>query len=258
MHAAAPRRSLPGSARTGAGAAQRAAGAVALALFVLLAAGARADTRYVGEQFRLGLHERAAIDSTIVELVPIGTALEVLAREGELVRVRTTEGVEGWVDARYLSETPPGSEALQALETELAGAQAALADAQARIVALEQAGAPAPATVEDPAGEAISSDALREMQSLAEENQRLKQQVAELEAVQRMAVEAPAAPEAPDAPASVNPQGNAPTFLAGMLAPDGWNPWHLLLLASVLLLAFAVGGWLVDWDVRRRHGGFRV
>jgi hypothetical protein len=26
----------------------------------------------------------------------------------------------------------------------------------------------------------------------------------------------------------------------------------------VLLLTFALGGWLVDWGVRRRHGGFRV
>ena len=29
-------------------------------------------------------------------------------------------------------------------------------------------------------------------------------------------------------------------------------------VASILLLAFSAGGWLVDWGVRRRHGGFRI
>jgi hypothetical protein len=43
------------------------------------------------------------------------------------------------------------------------------------------------------------------------------------------------------------------------LPPGGrWEDWHLILVASVLLLAFAAGGWLVDWGIRRRHGGFRV
>ena len=32
----------------------------------------------------------------------------------------------------------------------------------------------------------------------------------------------------------------------------------VLLFGSILLLAFAAGGYAVDWDSRRRHGGFRI
>ncbi|NIP45176.1 MAG: hypothetical protein GWO29_01675, partial [Gammaproteobacteria bacterium] len=37
-----------------------------------------------------------------------------------------------------------------------------------------------------------------------------------------------------------------------------WTLWQWLLFASILLLAFAAGGYAVDWDSRRRHGGFRI
>jgi hypothetical protein len=30
------------------------------------------------------------------------------------------------------------------------------------------------------------------------------------------------------------------------------------MFGSILLLAFAAGGYAVDWESRRRHGGFRI
>ena len=100
-------------------------------------------------------------------------------------------------------------------------------------------------------------DALRELQTLAEENQRLKQQVAEFEAVQRMAQEQAAARAAKTGPtlAAPDPSDDAGEFVP---EPGRWANWQVILVASVLLLAFSAGGWLVDWGIRRRHGGFRV
>lgn len=229
-----------------------------LAGALLAAHAAAAQTLYVDDRLQIGVHESPSAASTISELIASGTALEVLERNEQMVRVRTEAGAEGWVDLRYLSEQPPGRTLVQALESQLSGAQAALAEAQAKMVALEQRSTAVP----DPAAAAaqtIPSDTLRELQSLAEENQRLKQQLAELEAVQRMALERQQA-----APAHGSGDAAAPRTAVALashvpLPPGGrWQDWHLILIASVLLLAFAAGGWLVDWGIRRRHGGFRV
>mgnify|MGYP006928264308 CR=1 FL=1 len=99
------------------------------------------------------------------------------------------------------------------------------------------------------------------MQLLAEENQRLKQQNAELDAVLRMEQ------ERKSAAISTSPSAMPATAQAETMSIDMGNEiidmtmlkhWQLILLASVLLLAFALGAWLVDWRMRRRHGGFRV
>jgi SH3 domain protein len=225
---------------------------------LLAAQAAAAQTLYVGDRLQIGVHEAPSAASTIFVLIASGAALEVLERNEQMVRVRTEDGAEGWVDLRYLSEQAPGRTRVPALESQLAGAQAALAEAQAKVVALEQRSTAAPDPAAAAAAQTIPSDTLRELQSLAEENQRLKQQLAELEAVQRMALERQQA-----APAHASDDAAAMTANAlathAPLPPGGrWEDWHLILVASVLLLAFAAGGWLVDWGIRRRHGGFRV
>ena len=239
---------------------RRAGLCLTLTLLATAAGGQDGGPLYVGDRFQIGVHEEQSLSSTILELVPSGTVLEVLARDGDLVQVRTPGGTSGWVDAAFLSNSEPGRSRVESMEAELAGAQAALADAQAKLVALESQ----PAASSEPDAP-ISSDALREMQLLAEENQRLKQQVAELEAVQRMAVERDVAPETPAAapePQAVPPPPPDPvdvsTTVMGVTALGRWETWQVVLLASVLLLAFGAGGWLVDWGIRRRHGGFRV
>jgi len=116
---------------------------------------------------------------------------------------------------------------------------------------------PEQATSEQPV--TLPPESLREMQLLAEENQRLKQQLAEREAVLRMAQEQSNATPAADESAD---QSMLPALIIGI---DGeiinlelLKHWQLILAASILLLAFSVGGWLVDWRMRRRHGGFRL
>ena len=223
-------------------------------LFLFFAPLLRAETLYVGGVIEAGIHAAPDIASPILGLLPTGSRVEVLERQETMLRARTADGVEGWMDARLLAESLPGSERVRELENELAGAQAALADAQARLVAAEAA-APGTTPARDDE-QAIPSDALREMQLLAEENQRLKQEVAELEAMQRMSLEQQRRvnEEAAAAPATAPPGAATPRDLA----PTRWESWHLVLVASVLLLAFSTGGWLVDWSIRRRHGGFRI
>lgn len=236
---------------------------------------ATAQTFYVADRLQIGLHTQAKLDSTILELLPTGSELELIGRSGPLVKVRTSTGLEGWVDGNYISEEQPAQARVQSMEAELAGAQAKLGDAQAelagaqaeladlqaKLVAIEQR--PEQVATERAADESakLPSEALREIQILAEENQRLKQQVAELEAAHRMARERAdsAAADSEPSAAGVTPQPPAQADVYKQFIEIGMRKhWPLVLLASSLLLAFALGGWLVDWSARRRHGGFRV
>ena len=148
-----------------------------------------AQTLYVNDRLQIGLHTQPTLSSTIAELLPSGTQLELIERNGAVAKVRTAAGVEGWVDGNYIGTDPPARPLLQAMESELAGAQAALADLQAKLVAMEQR--PEHVATQRAADQSavLPADALREMQLLAQENQRLKQQNAELDAVLRMGQE---------------------------------------------------------------------
>ena len=73
---------------------------------LLAASHAGAATVYVKEEFKIGLHSAAERRAPILELVRAGAALEELSRDGNYVRVRTDNGVEGWVDACLLYTSP--------------------------------------------------------------------------------------------------------------------------------------------------------
>ncbi|MDX1513844.1 MAG: TIGR04211 family SH3 domain-containing protein [Gammaproteobacteria bacterium] len=246
-----------------------------LAIPLLLPAfAAGAESAYVAQSQNIGIHEAATLQSTILKLVPSGTELEILERdEQNRVRVRLKDGVEGWVDGQYLRDGIPPARRVTELEDELLQTATELARARDQVAELEfelsKSRAEAAALVagmtqaaaKTTGSETLTSDTLRELQNLAEENQRLKQRVAELEAVQTMAIERVAEVEQA---VSGSPQPEAaeseenPALLSRYTAIVGWPLWKKILLTSAILLAFAVGCYLVDWDVRRRHGGFRV
>jgi SH3 domain protein len=257
-------------------------------LAVASAVAAGAETLYVTDRIEVGLHQQPSRDSAIASMISSGTELEVLERAGELARVRSRGGDEGWLDARYLTAEPPAARALAAardgagrVEARLAealeqvrallaaaeAARAAQAQAEAERETIDRERSVLAAEVESlraaPAESAALSQALHDVQRLAEDNRTLKQDLAELEANRAMVLETsterqaepPPPPEsAPQPTAQSTPAHSAPNLL-GFLT---WQPWQWLLLISGLLLAFGAGGYLVDFSVRRRHGGFRI
>ena len=255
-----------------------------LLLAILVPSGATAEVVYVAESLRAGIHQSESFQSTILTLVPSGTALEVLERTRKQTRVKTSDGVVGWVDARYLTTALPSSRRIEDLEAELLQTATELATAREQAADLEFQLAQAEARAEtqqvlneqaeiekvetEPVAEPDTSDAnaslnsetLRELQHVAEENQRLRQLLAELEAVDAMAAERAEAEEsAPhEEPVSHDETGDASSLAVQYTRIIKWKAWQIILLASGLLLAFAAGAYLVDWEVRRRHGGFRV
>ena len=79
----------------------------AFLLLVCCLSNAVAETNYVTDELKIGLHKESSTDSPILKLIPSGTALDVLSREQELVRVTEPGGISGWVHQRYLLEAAP-------------------------------------------------------------------------------------------------------------------------------------------------------
>lgn len=247
-------------------------------LLFALSAGAAAETAYVIDRLLMGIHASQDTGSAILKVVPTGTAVEVLKRDGDVAQVAEPGGTQGWVDAAYLSAEMPARQRVTELEKD----KAAL---EARMQQLEQAargggGAAPPANAETAAAEIdlltkentelkgrLSEEKLR-AGTLQTEVTALRTQVKtthqppdarlvelersrddlekSLEDAQRKLAEYAARAELDDTAALV------PVVLreyAGTLAT------LLLVLAA---LAFGAGVYVVDLMNRRRHGGFRV
>jgi len=229
-----------------------------------------AEPVYVNDALEIGLHQDNTLASTIIELIPSGTELELLAREQNLIQVRTQTGTTGWVDAHYITNREPGraqidrlQASLKTSEIQIEALEEKLTQAEQRAVDLSEQQKQAQVGSATTEQSQIPSSTLREMQTLAEENQRLKQQVAELEAVQVMAVERVQAAENERKQAiEMNTVSVAEHYQStpgdDSLRITSLKTWQQLLLGSVLLLAFGIGGWFVDLSVRKRHGGYRI
>lgn len=201
-----------------------------IALLLAGAGPARAETLFVTDTLSIGLHSEADIDSPITGLVLGGTALTVLARNGELAEVRAANGPSGWIDGRYLVAEKPARARARELEIETQRLRAELAS-------LRSANSnPAPASPDDNGQLAARLNAQR--LKAAELTARLTELKNRLVATEQRAATA-AGP------------GDLTTGLANWKTPA--------IVGLVMLIIGMLGGaCLLDWLNRRRHGGFRL
>lgn len=95
-----------------------------------------AETAYVTDHPSVGVYKGKSQAGTPLEVLPSGTALEVLFREGELVRVRTADGVVGWLKGDDLMREKPARLQLLDLEAANRKIQAELEEAEDKLRAL--------------------------------------------------------------------------------------------------------------------------
>jgi SH3 domain protein len=76
-------------------------------LFGFMPVNLQAETVYITDSLFIGLHKERSIDSEILKILPTGTALEVIIRDGDFVNVRDAEGVTGWISGNYLISNNP-------------------------------------------------------------------------------------------------------------------------------------------------------
>jgi SH3 domain protein len=183
------------------------------------AAVAAAETAYVTDSLRLGLHAAADTSDRPFENLVSGTAVEVLERNPNYARVRLPDGREGWVKATFLVTIKPAAARVTELETELGSLKDAVADAEAAQSAAEQELGRLTNQVASTTG---SAEAVQE-------------------AVKRLQAENRAYEERFD-----TYRGTLPTA------------WVVPALVVTLVAGFLAGLWWLDARIRRRHGGFRV
>ncbi len=97
----------------------------------VIALRAAADTRYVTDELVITLREGKSTQYKIIRTLKTGTPLEVLEEGKSYLKVRTTDGVEGYVLRQYISSDPPKGQRIE----ELAGRNSSL---QEKISALEE------------------------------------------------------------------------------------------------------------------------
>ena len=187
-----------------------------LALFPLLAA---ADTAYVTDNLRLGLHNAEDTSDRAFRILESGQPMEILIRAGNYANVRLPDGTEGWVKTAYLVSDKPAklivAETMQerdALAAELEETRAAFAEPAATIENLQSE----------------TSDLTARLETAQTEIATLQEANASIDALK------------------ARYKGSLPlTWVGGALV-------------VMLVLGFLGGLWFTDHRSRKRHGGIRI
>jgi SH3 domain protein len=219
----------------------------------LLITVAQAETIYVIDELKIGLHENPTIDSPIMKLVPSGTELSVIERNDDLVHVQEPEGTRGWINNKYVVTNKPGKTRVNELEKEIellkltaantpvadngtdgqkqleqqlkserlksGELQVKLADLKTRIASVDN-----------------SEQFLADIEQLKQENNQL---ISQLES------------------SGLEVQTEASSTNSDSISLNGWKQL-ITTLIIILIIGMAVGAIALDHLNRRRHGGFRI
>jgi SH3 domain protein len=191
----------------------------AIALLASLPLAALAETAYVTDNLRLGLHKAADTSDRAFNVLDSGQEMDVLSRDRNYANVRLPDGTEGWVKNAYLVDDKPAKLIVAEITAERDGLITELAEAKKSFAA------PA-ATIDSLRAEAAQfdvqlADANAQIEDLKSDNasyQGLKEQY----------------------------RGSLPLNWVGAA------------IGVCLIGGFLLGIWWVDRSNRRRHGGFRV
>ncbi|GJM04970.1 MAG: hypothetical protein DHS20C09_09610 [marine bacterium B5-7] len=228
-------------------------------ILCLLATITHAETVYVIDELKIGLHEDRTIDSPIIKLVPSGTSLSIIERDNDLIHVQETGGTKGWINSKYVIAERPGksriteleknnealkqeitqlktkttttpdsgSEAQKDLEQQLNSERLKAGDLQAQLAALKAN----VADIDD------SGKLLVDIETLKQENRQL---ISQLES------------------SGIEVEANSESLSSNNSFSLNSLKQMIVTLLIVLAIGIAAGMFILDFHNRRRHGGFRV
>lgn len=195
------------------------AGTLLIALSFALPLPAIAETAYVTDQLRLGLHRAEDTSDRSFRTLQSGQELEILSRNRNYAQVRLPDGTVGYVKAAYLVTDKPAALIVSETQAEIERLQQDLARTKAQF-----------------AGPAETIEALeQQVEELQVRLQAGDRRIAELE-------------EQNDRYASRQEQ-----FRFSLPAS-----WVAGATGVCLVAGFLLGLWWIDYRSRKRHGGFRI
>ena len=234
-------------------------------LFALLPIQLQAETVYITDSLLVGLHEEKSIDSAILKVLPTGTTLEVIKRNGESVNVRDKDGVVGWISNNYLISNNPDEN----VAMDSSAAQVRIRDLEAELQNLRmQQTKPHQWQIIDPKeivkikndnkklNQQINSEKLKsgELQARLAE---LKNQISQNGSKKGLTDKIKLLTEKNVQLEDEIKQFQQDRKIAKPFVDD-LNIHNPVVLSGIaLLLGLFIGIILMDWRARRRHGGLR-
>ena len=180
---------------------------------------AMAQTVYVTDNLRLGLHEAPDTSGPSMQTLDSGQELEILSRDRNYANVRLPDGTEGWVKAAYLVDDKPAKLIVAETQAESDRLRGELEDLRQQFAS--------PASI---------------IAALEEESANLRAQVNENET--RIAELSTTSSDLRQQQAQF--QGSLPLSWVGGA------------IGVCLIGGFLFGLWWVDRRSRQRHGGIRI
>ena len=182
-------------------------------------AAALAETAYVTDNLRLGLHRSADTSDSAFRTLESGQELEILSRDRNYAQVQLPDGVQGYLKAAYLVFEKPARLIVMETQAEIEKLAQELADTK-------QAFAGPAATIDS-----LESDVTRTKIALDESTATIEALTVENDRYRRR---------------HSSLQFSMPF------------PWVAGALGACLLAGFLMGLWMVDYRSRKRHGGIRI
>ena len=188
-------------------------------LITLFSGQSIAQTRYVTDLLRLNLHEQPQSQGKIIKTVISGDPLVILENQPGYAKVRSTDGLIGWTKSAYLVDEKPPRLIVTQLEKKVAQLNKQKSKAVEEKKQAQKDAAKYKTLLETNKQNATSSNS--QMEKLREQNK---------------AYESAMRTYGSSIPLDV--------FLVSILV--------------ILVLGFALGWYIIDYRIRKRHGGFRL
>lgn len=218
-------------------------------LLILFTSLAHAETVYVIDELKIGLHESASINSPIIKLITSGTELSVVDRIDDLVQVKDSEGAQGWINKKYVLNNKPGKARINELEKQIELLKSGTLMTEKNNDSAEQ------------------KELIQQLNSERLKSGDLQAQLADLKAKIANVDSSDQFASTINSLTKENEQLKAQLESSGMQIETGsdsmrfslqsWKQ-YLFAILLVLVIGMVAGAFALDYLNRRRHGGFRV
>lgn len=188
-------------------------------ILLLLPLAAMADTAYVTDNLRLGLHAAEDTSDRAFRYLESGQEMEVLIRDRNYANVRLPDGAEGWVKSAYLVDEKPA----KLIVAETTAERDRLA---AELEETKQAFAEPSALIDQLRSE--TSELTRQLESAQAQIDALAEENASIQGMKE------------------EYRGSVPLKWVGGV------------IALCLIVGLLGGLWWADYRSRQRHGGIRI
>ncbi|MGA8179006.1 MAG: TIGR04211 family SH3 domain-containing protein [Desulfobacterales bacterium] len=91
-------------------------------VFILagLVASVYADTRYVSDILVISVRDAQRPDAAVLGYIKTPTPVDILEEQGNYLKIKTKDGLEGWVSAKYIVSEKPKALIIEDMQTQIA------------------------------------------------------------------------------------------------------------------------------------------